>query len=111
MDLHLSRLLRVVVDLGMVLIGLGAVLGVARDGRFPDATVPVGRVGGGVLDGDSAAVLTLGILVLLAGPGCAVLYLALGFAHQRDWRFAAIALAVALLLVVSVPVGLLLRDS
>jgi uncharacterized membrane protein len=57
------------------------------------------------LHGDGAALLSLGLVVLMLTPVARVLILALGWARDRDWTFSLIAFCVLALLSLSVLLG------
>ena len=58
-----------------------------------------------LMHGSPAAMLHIGILVLLITPVARVVAMALSFARERDFSFAAISIGVLLLLIVSLMVG------
>ena len=57
------------------------------------------------LHGDGAALLALGLVVLMLTPVARVLILAVGWARDRDWTFSLIAFCVLVLLSLSVVLG------
>ncbi len=57
------------------------------------------------LHGDGAALLALGLVVLMFTPVARVLILAVGWARDRDWTFSLIAFCVLALLSLSVLLG------
>lgn len=58
-----------------------------------------------LVHGSPAAMMHLGILVMLITPVARVLALAWSFARERDYSFAAMSVGVLLLLIVSFAVG------
>ncbi len=52
----------------------------------------------GVLAGNSAAIIQLGVLLLIATPIARVAMSLLGFARERDWVYVAVSLLVLVLL-------------
>lgn len=54
---------------------------------------------------DGQAVTTLGLLALMITPILRVLVLLVGWTVQRSWRFAGVALAVLVLLCISLALG------
>jgi uncharacterized membrane protein len=57
------------------------------------------------LHGDGAALLSLGLVVLMLTPVARVLILSVGWARDRDWTFSLIAFCVLALLSLSVLLG------
>lgn len=106
---RLARLLKWSLAVGIALVVLGSLVSLGTDRRLPTATVPISELPALLsrLDGD--AFITLGILALLISPGVGLVYLAGAYASMHDRRFALLALAVLLILIISVPVGLLTR--
>ncbi len=106
----LARVFRAMLGLGLVLVVAGSLLEIASDGRLPEQTVPAGDVPRLLLEGDGDALLTLGILVFLAGPVLGVLALAVSYLRSGDRRSGLLALLV-LIIVGSVPLIRLLRGG
>lgn len=69
--------------------------------RPPSIAVLVERAAGG----DGVALLNLGVVLLILTPAGRVAILSMGWLLERDWRFAAVALAVLGLLVFSMLTG------
>ena len=65
---------------------------------FPRLLRDAGRLRG-------PAVTTLGLLALMITPILRVVVLLVGWTMQRDWRFAGVALAVFILLCISLTIG------
>jgi uncharacterized membrane protein len=55
--------------------------------------------------GHPGGIMALGLVVLLALPVARVIVLAIDFARARDWRYAAVALIVLMLLLLAVFLG------
>lgn len=66
---------------------------------------PLRAVLAGATRGDGSDLLDLGLLVLIATPVVRVAVLAIGWAIDRNWRFAAVALAVLALLGAGMALG------
>lgn len=64
-----------------------------------------GEVLGLLLAGRPSGFMAAGLALLLATPVARVVVLVAAYARERDWRYAAIALAVLALLVLGVVVG------
>jgi uncharacterized membrane protein len=90
--------------LAAALIAVGLALA-ALHGRLVTHPVAVRELPGLLRAGRPSGFMALGILVLLATPILRVLSLIGGFALERDWRFAAVALGVALLLGAGILLG------
>jgi Protein of unknown function (DUF1634) len=103
---RLTHVVRRVLQAGLTvaasLIVLGGLLAVAK----PPAQDP--RDSGmfsRAMQGDSSAVLELGLVVLMLTPVARVLVLAIGWLVSRDWTFSLVAFCVLALLVLSVLLG------
>ena len=90
--------------LSAVLIAVGLALA-ALHGRLVSHPVGVSEIPGLLRAGHPRGFMGLGVLVLLATPILRVLVLIGGFALDRDWRFSAVALGVALLLLTGILLG------
>uniref|UniRef100_A0A831TB65 DUF1634 domain-containing protein n=2 Tax=Thermorudis TaxID=1649508 RepID=A0A831TB65_9BACT len=106
----LARIFQVMLGLGLLLVVAGSLLEIAGDGQLPEQTVPASEVPRLLLEGDGDALLTLGILVFLAGPVLGVLALAISYFRSGDRRSGVLALLV-LVIVGSVPLIRLLRGG
>lgn len=84
-------LLRSLLTVGVLVVLLGGVLGLAQDGRLPLGAVPPGLLLAQLARLEPAALATFGIVLLLATPPCALVWLGITFARERDLRFAAIS--------------------
>jgi uncharacterized membrane protein len=65
----------------------------------PSGLRTVGGVIAGVVRGDSASIIQLGVLLLIATPVARVFISVIGFARERDWMYVACSLLVLALLV------------
>lgn len=65
----------------------------------------VGGVLGGALHGDSASIIQLGVLLLIATPVARVFISVIGFARERDWMYVGCSLIVLALLCFSLAHG------
>lgn len=83
----------------------GYVLALVRGGPLPVAATPIGELAAGLRTGDPGAVMSLGLLLLLATPAARVCVLVWQFARRREWAFAAISLTVLAVLALSVVIG------
>lgn len=92
------------VSAGLLAIGLARVLA-SRSPRPPE-TPHLGTILAHAATGDPLSWVYLGLLSLMAMPVLRVLLLVAGFARLREWRFAAVAAAVMILLLASVRLGL-----
>ena len=108
-DQALNRLVSKTLAAGMVLaaalMAAGMAIGLARPGWLSHSATALPRLCQAALSGDPTALLSLGIVVLLATPALRVVVLLWGYARRRDWLFAAIALFVLGVLIFSVSVG------
>jgi uncharacterized membrane protein len=65
----------------------------------------VGGVISGVARGDSASIIQLGVLLLIATPVARVFISVIGFARERDWMYVGCSLLVLALLLYSLAHG------
>lgn len=100
-----SRTLTAGVAASLSLMAAGLVLSLARGGPLPNAATPLGSLAAGLGAGDPAALMSLGLLTLLATPAARVAVLAAQFARNREWIFVAISLTVLGVLAASVLIG------
>jgi uncharacterized membrane protein len=97
-------LLRAGLTVAAALMALGLFMAVLG-GRFTAHPVTFDQVASLLRRGRPSGYMTAGLLVLLATPIARVLALIVGFSIARDWRFVAVATAVAGLLVLGLLVG------
>jgi uncharacterized membrane protein len=104
MDIVMGRLLQAGVMLAAtVMLAGGAMYLVRHSGQMPDYRVfaaqplevrhPAALLRG-IARGDAAAILQLGILLLVATPICRVMFAVVAFAMERDRLYVAISLTV-----------------
>lgn len=98
---NLATVLRVMLFLGLALILLGAVIGLARDGRLPTETVGVHRLPGQVMMLHADGVLTLGILTFLCSPAVVLIYLCVSFLRVHERVFAGVCALVFAIIMAS----------
>lgn len=99
-----SAVLRVGVAIATILMLVGVTMAGFK-ARLRAHPVRLGQLASRLGQGHPSAFMELGILVLLATPIVRVLLLAVGWSVARDWRFAAVAAAVALLLATGIVLG------
>ncbi|HEX9067673.1 MAG TPA: DUF1634 domain-containing protein [Ktedonobacterales bacterium] len=113
-DASLETLISVVLRAGVVLSGalvaLGGLLVVGREwlAHSPPATEyphSIAAVISGVAHGDGVAILTLGLLVLLATPIVRVALSLVGYVRERDWRYVVITAIVLSIITLSLLLG------
>ena len=115
LEQRLGTLLRAGVVLSAVVTLLGGIMYLAAHGGasasyhvFVGEPAPLRTVGGviaGVLRGDSAAIIQLGVLLLIATPVARVFISVIGFARERDWMYVCCSLIVLALLCYSLAHG------
>jgi uncharacterized membrane protein len=91
-----------VVAVALMAVGLALV---PFDGGLPTAVPGLSSVVGACLEGEPAGFLTAGLLALVATPFVRVAGLVVTTVSERDWRFAAIAAAVLVLMWAGVLIG------
>jgi uncharacterized membrane protein len=92
-----SRVLGIGIGAAVVLMVAGLVLGLASGEGMPDHTASLADLPGGLGEGDPAAYVSLGLLVLVATPFVRVGGSVVAFARERDRRY---TLATAVVLAV-----------
>jgi uncharacterized membrane protein len=107
----LGKVLEVTAGLGMILIIAGSIIAVVTLGRLPTMTVPIGALPTFVLRLDPVGILTLGLLLLIAGPAIGLVYLIPAFLRTPDRLYALVALLVLMILVGSIFVTTALRGG
>ena len=109
LEQRLGILLRGGVILSAAVTLIGGIMYLAVHGSAPAAfhvfagepagLRTVGGVIGGVARGDSASIIQLGVLLLIATPVARVFISVIGFARERDWMYVACSMLVLALLV------------
>jgi len=89
----------------VALMGTGIILGLVQHESLPSGVVPPHELWGALRDGDPAAFLTLGLLVLVITPFLRVAGTLVAFARERDARYVLISAAVLTLMCLSVLLG------
>jgi uncharacterized membrane protein len=115
LEQRLGTLLRAGVILSATVTLLGGIMYLATHGLAPThyrtftgepaGLRTVGGVIAGVLRGDSASIIQLGVLLLIATPVARVFISVIGFARERDWMYVACSLIVLALLCYSLAHG------
>jgi hypothetical protein len=83
-----------------------AMLGDTTAAPLEYRAVPLDRLYDALLAGDPDAVLSVGLLLLLASPGASLLSIVVTFAAARNWRFAGLAAVSAGILLLSVGIAM-----
>jgi uncharacterized membrane protein len=115
LEQRLGTLLRVGVLLSAIVTLIGGIMYLAVHGGdvthyhvFAGERAELRTVRGvveGTLRGDSAAIIQLGVLLLIATPVARVFLSVLGFAKERDWMYVGCSLIVLAILVYSLAHG------
>lgn len=115
LEQRLGTLLRAGVILSATVTLLGGIMYLAAHGLAPThyhtftgepaELRTVGGVIAGALRGDSASIIQLGVLLLIATPVARVFISVIGFARERDWMYVACSLIVLALLCFSLAHG------
>lgn len=110
-EIAMGRMLQIGVTLAALVVLAGGVLYLRQStgpipdyARFHGAPVAYESVRGilrGVCHFDSGSVIAFGILLLIATPGCRVLFGVVGFSILRDRFYAAVSVIVLVILVLS----------
>ena len=108
LEQRLGILLRAGVILSAAVTLVGGIMYLALHGAAPSsyhvfagepaALRTVGGVIAGVARGDSASIIQLGVLLLIATPVARVFMSVIGFARERDWMYVVFSLIVLALL-------------
>jgi uncharacterized membrane protein len=115
LEQRLGTLLRAGVILSASVTLIGGIMYLAAHGLTPAgyhtfagepaALRTVGGVFAGVARGDSASIIQLGVLLLIATPVARVFISVIGFARERDWMYVVCSLIVLGLLCYSLAHG------
>ena len=100
-----SRTLTLGVAGSLAMMAAGFLLALLRGGPLPTAATPLPELAGGLRSLDASAVMSLGLVILLATPAARVVVLVWQFARRREWAFVAISLTVLAVLAASVAIG------
>jgi uncharacterized membrane protein len=100
-----QRVLLAGVVVSVVLLAVGLALAVASGGELTPGVVSLRELGAGLAAMESAAYLSLGLLVLIATPFVRVAGSLLAFARLRDRRYVLVTAAVLAIMCVSVLIG------
>jgi len=96
-------ILGIAVSTAALLAGLG--LSAYSHHPLPSKVLEFRRILAGLRTGSPAAIVSLGILLLIATPVLALFGCLIQYLKNRDWRYAAATTAVLLVLAVSVLLG------
>lgn len=98
-----SVVLRVGLYLSFIAMSVGLVWWFATGAPgTATTTMPIDEIPSELLAGNPLALLTVGVLVLLATPAATLLTELVTYTWARNWRFAGIAALVAAILLVSI---------
>lgn len=108
MDVLIGRLLHVGVLLASAIVFVGGVLYLRAHGSSPvnyrqfrsepEQLRQIHDLARGVVRGDPASLIQLGVLILIATPVARVVFASVAFAVERDWLYVMIGLAVLCIL-------------
>ncbi len=107
----LAIVFRIMLAIGIGLIILGTAIGLIRNGKLPIPVISVGNLPSQLASLDSAAVLTLGILVILVTPATAIAFMGIAYARARDRLYTLIAAGVFTIILSSIVVAWLSGGS
>lgn len=112
MDAQMGRLLQVGVLLASATVLVGGVLlllrlaGARADYRTfrgePEALRHVGPLARAIVHGEPAAIIQMGVLLLIATPIARVVFAAVSFLRERDWLYVGVSLTVLVVLLLGV---------
>lgn len=88
-----------------VLMVAGVLLGLFTGQGLPDAMVPLSDLLAELARFNPAAFISLGLLALIATPILRVAGSIVGFAIERDWRYALITTVVLIIVILSIVLG------
>ena len=103
-----SRLLLTGLLIAIALMLVGVILAAARGAGSVEGLSSITRLPHLLASLDATGFIDLGLLVLLATPAARVVALLIVFAARRQWLFAAVSLAVIVILALSAFLGLAL---
>ncbi|MDI3342059.1 MAG: DUF1634 domain-containing protein [Sphaerobacter sp.] len=108
---RVARGLRLLTGVGVALLIVGTLIGLARDGHLPAETVAPAELPGHLRELRADAIVTLGFLALLVAPAYGLITLGLAFLRRGDRLYAALAGLVLVILGLSVAIALLTRGA
>lgn len=108
---RLASRLRTITLGGIGVLIIGVLLSIVRDGALPAHTTPLGSLPSALVGLNADALLTLGLLILLAAPAYGLIHLALAFLRAYDKLFAALSGGVLAILGLSLLIGMLSRGA
>ncbi len=100
--IYLAIVFRVMLAIGITLTVLGSAVGLIRAGELPTPVVSISQLFNQLLHFDSAAILTLGILIILIAPATAIAFMGISFARARDRLFTLVSAAVFSIILASI---------
>ncbi len=107
----LAIVFRIMLAIGIGLIIAGTAIGLIRNGRLPTPVVSFGNLPSQLVSLESAAILTLGILVILITPGTAIAFMGVAYARAHDRLYTLIAAGVFTIILGSIVVAWLSGGS
>ncbi len=105
MHLAVQRIQTISLGVCAVLLISGLVVALLTDSALPTAVVPIGEAAGGVLALDPAALLSVGLLLLLVTPIVRVAGTVINFLRQQDLRYALVTAMVLSIMLLSIFLG------
>lgn len=102
---YLALVFRFMLALGIALIVAGAAVGWIREGSLPTPVIGVSHLFSGIVNLDSAAILSLGVLVFMIAPATAIAFMAVSYAKSRDRLYTLIAGAVFTIIIGSIVIA------
>lgn len=91
---------------GGVVFMLAGVLSAVISGTTGHRALGFGDLRHGLAEGDPTALMSVGILLLIATPAARVILLGVAFARLREWAFLAASVVVLAVLALGVILGL-----
>lgn len=106
LDLVVRRTLVASLAVGLALLLVGVALALLGRGEIPREVDGLRDALHSARELQAEGFCVLGILVVILTPFVRVLGSVVAFAHERDWRFVAVTLAVLAVMVVTVRLGI-----
>ncbi len=103
--IYLAIVFRVMLAIGITLTVLGSAVGLIRAGELPTPVISMSQLLSQLLHFDSAAILTLGVLVILITPATAIAFMGVSFARARDRLFTFISAGVFSIILASIAIA------
>jgi uncharacterized membrane protein YfcA/uncharacterized membrane protein len=102
---YLAVVFRTMLAIGIGLIVAGSALGLIRNGSLPTPVIGISHLFSGLVNLDTAAILTLGVLVFMIAPATAIAFMVVSYARAHDRLYTLISAGVFTIIIGSIVVA------